>query len=159
MPLWWRYFIFLLDTMILNRVLKKGTQLYPCRAQQKVTAIQMSLLPVPYGCSTCLSSSTTLGNSMKCLSSPHFLPLLRARGKLHATGHLVLPGFLLLINMSEKRDTTLDLEHEVGKFPTSFGTSCALGRQQIAAHAETSHLPHPALMLGMMVALCSSGSR
>lgn len=79
--------------------LKKGHVIISCEVQQKVTAIQLSLSCVTHSCSTRLSSSITLGNLLKNLSSPHFLSLLRVRGKLHATGSLVFPGILLLINM------------------------------------------------------------
>lgn len=47
---------------------------------------------------------------------------------------------------------------ESGKVSNELWNVRALGRQQIAAHPATSHLPHSALMLGMTAALCSSSS-
>lgn len=98
MTLWWRHFVLLLDTMIL-KVWKKGIWWFPCRMKWKVSVIQLSHLSFINHCSIYLSSSTSLGNLLKCLPSPHVLSLLRVSGKLYAMRTLVFPGFLSLIDM------------------------------------------------------------
>lgn len=132
--------------------------------QQKAAVIQLSLLSFIHHCSICLSSSTSLGNLLKCLPSPHVLSLLRVSGKLHAMGTLVFPGLLSLINMvvcffiSEKT-YNLARGRESGTVSSEFWYVYGLERQQIATHPATSHLFHPTWMLGMTAVLSSFGSR
>lgn len=123
--------------------------LHTCRVQQRRAVIQLSLLSFIHHCSICLSSSTSLGNLLKCLPSPHVLSLLRVRGNLHATETLVFPGFLSLTNMvvvffrSEKTDTTLDLEEKVGMFPMSFGMSILWTGSKLLHIQQLAILPIP----------------
>ena len=70
----------------------------------------------------------------------------------------VINKHVYLFHVRENR-RNIGLGAEGGKVSNELWYIRALGRQQIAAHAATSHLPYPVLMLGTTAALRSSGSR
>lgn len=155
MPLWWRHFILLLDTVILNRIWRKGTWFYPCRVQQEVTAIQLGVSAVTHRCSACLSSGT-LGKLTETFVLSSLLVSLQGKRGASCNRESCFPRLSVISEhvtiffyVRENR-YSFGLGAEGEKVSRELWYIHVLSRQWTAAHHASSHLPHPGLMLAWL---------